>query len=210
MGASSLVPTISPAGGGSVSITLHDTYSDAHRTTYEYVITATAAAGYVFDHIEYTEQYEDLWDGGTKTETRTEYSSSFYYTETVDHDTYNHYGNYTLVSLTAYFRQTVTQYTITVSASPAAGGVVSGGGTYNAGSTCTVYATPNQGYIFVGWWESGTRVSGLYNYSFTVTGNRTLVAHFHAPTNLLVNSFNKSSPVQLCYDPTTGKLVADF
>ena len=29
-------------------------------------------------------------------------------------------------------------------------------------------------------------------------------------TNLLVNSFNKSSPAQLVYDPTTNKLVADF
>lgn len=30
------------------------------------------------------------------------------------------------------------------------------------------------------------------------------------PTNLLVNSFNRSSPVTLVYDPTTNQLVADY
>ena len=36
-------------------------------------------------------------------------------------------------------------------------------------------------------------------------------AVFSCPaTNLLVNSFNKSSPVQLVYDPATNLLVADF
>lgn len=30
------------------------------------------------------------------------------------------------------------------------------------------------------------------------------------PTNLLVNSFNRSTPVQLVHDPTTNLLVADY
>lgn len=42
-----------------------------------------------------------------------------------------------------------------------------------------------------------------------------VVAYFeeipvHVPTHLLVNSFSKSTPVQLVYDPTTNLLVADF
>ena len=44
---------------------------------------------------------------------------------------------------------------------------------------------------------------------------KTLTYHVEAvfsrpATNLLVNSFNKSSPVQLVYDPATNLLVADF
>src|SRR5262249_7233138 len=42
-----------------------------------------------------------------------------------------------------------TQYTVAVSASPSAGGTVSGGGTFAAGSSQTVTATANIGYSFV-------------------------------------------------------------
>jgi hypothetical protein len=40
-------------------------------------------------------------------------------------------------------------YTITVSANPTNGGTVTGGGTYNEGTYCSVFATPNSGYEFV-------------------------------------------------------------
>ena len=36
------------------------------------------------------------------------------------------------------------------------------------------------------------------------------VVFVRVPTHLLVNSFNKSSPVQLVYDPATNLLVADY
>ena len=56
-----------------------------------------------------------------------------------------------------------------------------------------------------------------YEYAYPNTSDNTytrivsVVATFvRAKTHLLVNSFNKSSPVQLCYDPTTGLLVADY
>jgi len=69
-------------------------------------------------------------------------------------------------------------YTITTSASPVAGGLTSGGGVYNSGSNVTVVATANGGYAFVNWTESGSPVSANASYSFTVSGNRTLVANF--------------------------------
>ena len=69
-------------------------------------------------------------------------------------------------------------YTVSVSANPSAGGTVSGGGTYNHGQSCTVTATPATGYQFVNWKENGNVVSTNANYTFTVTGNHTLVAHF--------------------------------
>lgn len=42
----------------------------------------------------------------------------------------------------------------------------------------------------------------------TITGLKAVFVR--GPTNLLVNSFNKSSPVQLVYDPATHRLVADY
>ena len=69
-------------------------------------------------------------------------------------------------------------HTIGVSASPAAGGTVSGGGTFASGTSQTVIATPNSGYNFVNWTESGSPVSASASYNFTLTGDRTLVANF--------------------------------
>jgi hypothetical protein len=71
------------------------------------------------------------------------------------------------------------QYTITVSANPSNGGSVTGGGTYNQGASCTVTATPASNYTFANWTENGNVASTQANYTFTVTGNRTLVANFN-------------------------------
>ncbi len=73
---------------------------------------------------------------------------------------------------------TEPNYTITVSASPSNGGTVSGAGIYQDGSTCTLTATANTGYTFNNWTENSTVVSTNANYTFTVTGNRNLVANF--------------------------------
>jgi hypothetical protein len=49
---------------------------------------------------------------------------------------------------------------------------------YTEGQSCTVTATPNSGYTFANWKENGTVVSTNANYTFTVNGNRSLVANF--------------------------------
>ena len=84
-------------------------------------------------------------------------------------------GNRTLV---ANFQAQPQQFTINVSANPTNGGSVTGGGNYNQGTSCTVTATANIGYTFTNWTENGNVVSTNANYSFIVTGNRTLVANF--------------------------------
>ena len=92
------------------------------------------------------------------------------------------------------------QYTVNVSANPTIGGSVTGGGTYNQGQSCTVTATPNAGYSFTNWTENGNVVSTNRNYTFTVTGNRTLVANFQAqPQN-----FN----ITVSANPSNGGSVA--
>jgi hypothetical protein len=54
---------------------------------------------------------------------------------------------------------TITQHTLTLYSSPAEGGTVSGGGTYNDGTTVTMSATPNSGYAFKEWRQGS--VDGL-------------------------------------------------
>lgn len=78
--------------------------------------------------------------------------------------------------------------TISVSASPAAGGSVSGAGTYPCATTVTVLATPNDGYTFVNWTEGATVVSTSASYAVTVTGDRALVAHFTPAISYLVTT----------------------
>ena len=97
----------------------------------------------------------------------------------------------------ANFTAQTQQYNITVSANPTNGGTVTGGGTYQQGQSCTVHATAATGYTFLRWTENGTQVSTNANYSFTVTGNRTLVAQFQQQTYTITATA----------DPTTGGTV---
>ena len=63
-------------------------------------------------------------------------------------------------------------------AMPANAGVITGSGSFPQGSTHTVTAAANAGYTFVNWLENGAVVSTNASYTFTITGNRTLVAVF--------------------------------
>lgn len=70
------------------------------------------------------------------------------------------------------------QYTITVNANNDVWGSVSGGGTYNAGTACTITATPASGYQFLSWKKNGMVVSTNAAYTFTVSENATYTAFF--------------------------------
>ncbi len=74
-------------------------------------------------------------------------------------------------------------YTVLVSASPEAGGTVSGGGTYTENTYVTVTAAAKEGYRFVKWTEDGSAVSDSADYAFTVTADRTLTAVFEKETS---------------------------
>ena len=91
-------------------------------------------------------------------------------------------GNPTTITMnanhTARANFQLNSYTISVSANPTAGGTVSGGGTYSHGQSCTVTASTNTGYTFNGWYEGNTQVSSNSSYTFTVSGERTLVAKY--------------------------------
>ena len=80
---------------------------------------------------------------------------------------------------------------ITVTAHPNNGGTVTGEGSFLIGRSCTVTATPNEGYTFVNWTENGAVVSTGATYTFTVEGGRNLVANFsfNTPTGAIDGKF---------------------
>jgi hypothetical protein len=85
--------------------------------------------------------------------------------------------NSNYITLTTLAAQPST-YTLSLSSSPAGAGTLSGGGTFNEGTTVTAHAAPNAGYSFVNWTEGGVQVSASASYTFNITSNRNLVANF--------------------------------
>ncbi|MCQ2308280.1 MAG: leucine-rich repeat protein [Bacteroidales bacterium] len=81
---------------------------------------------------------------------------------------------------------------ITASANNPDYGTVSGAGFFADGEICSLVATPNIGYAFVNWTENNVEVSTDAEYSFTVTGDRNLVANFAIQTFEIVASVNNS------------------
>ena len=129
-------------------------------------LTATAATGYTFTN----------W-----TENGTQVSTQANYTFTVE-------GNRNLVA-----NFTLNTYTITATANPTNGGMVTGAGTFNHGASCTLTATAATGYTFTNWTENGSVVSSNANYTFTVQSNRNLVANFTLNTYTITATANPTN-----------------
>jgi len=91
-------------------------------------------------------------------------------------------------TLVANFSQIV--YNVSITSSPTSGGTTNGAGPYGSGSTANIIATPATGYRFVNWTRNGAIVSTSANYSFTVTGNTTLVANFAVASYTITTSVN--------------------
>ena len=124
-------------------------------------LTAMANTGYTF--VNWT------WNG---TQVSTNATYSFTVTETA--------------AYVAHF--TLNSYTVSVTADPANGGTVTGGGNYVYGQSCTIQATPAAGYTFINWTENGSQVSTQASFTFTVEGNRNFVAHFSSQSYIITAS----------------------
>ena len=191
--------------GGSV-VSTNPTYSFtanaagtyvAHFTLNSYAITATA----------------NPTAGGTVTGANT-YNHGASCTLTATPATGYDFINWTkggqIVSTNASYSFTVTEagaytanfqlksYNITATATPTAGGTVTGANTYNHGATCTLVATPNTGYTFVNWKKGNTVVSTNASYSFTVTEAGSYTATFS------LNSY----AITATANPTAGGTVS--
>lgn len=69
--------------------------------------------------------------------------------------------------------------TVTLSASPEAGGVVIGEGTYHYGDVVSISADANEGYTFENWTRGDGVTITTAEYSFTVVEDVAFVANFH-------------------------------
>lgn len=79
-------------------------------------------------------------------------------------------------------------FTISVMIEPENGGSITGAGEYVSGSTCTLTASPNDGYTFLYWTENGEQVSSDIEYTFNVSSDRNLMAHFTSLYAIAVSS----------------------
>lgn len=79
-------------------------------------------------------------------------------------------------------------YTIAASEAPAGSGTIAHTGLYPDQSAAPLIATPNAGFAFVNWTENGEVISTNASYTFTVTGDRTLVANFSAGSVITTTS----------------------
>ena len=110
--------------------------------------------------------------------------------------------NGTVVSTSASYTFTVTEagayvanfvpntHIITLTANPSSGGTLTGAGEYDHGASCTITATPRNGYTFLRWTKNGTQVSTNPSYTFTVTADATYVAHFQINTYQITATAN--------------------
>ena len=166
------VSSVSNVGGESEIL-----WSDCITKGTEYTITASASpsnAGTVSGGGSY-------WGGSTCTLTATAHTGYTFVNWTQNGNAVSTSPTYSFaVSASgAYVANfTLNSYNITVAANPAAGGTVTGAGTYNHGASCTLTATPNANYNFVNWTKNGTIVSSNPTYTFSVTSDGNYIANF--------------------------------
>lgn len=81
-------------------------------------------------------------------------------------------------TIEARFREPAARHNVTASVSPSGSGTVSGTGSFEEGSNCTVVATAAAGFRFKEWQKNGAQVSTSASYTFAVTEDVALVAIF--------------------------------
>jgi len=140
-----------------------------------YTLTYNANGGSVSPtskSITYNSQY-----GSLPTPTRTGYNFDGWYTSIsggtriTSTSTYSTAGNSTI-----YAHWTIQSFTVTLSIGDSGIASVSGGGTYNYGSTVTISANVKSGYSFSHWSDG----SAYASMRFTITSNLTLKAYSQA------------------------------
>ena len=85
-------------------------------------------------------------------------------------------------TIEARFKAPAARHTVSASVNPNGSGTVSGTGSYEEGSNCTVVATAAAGYRFKKWQKNGAQVSTSASYTFAVNEDVALVAVFEQAT----------------------------
>jgi len=117
-------------------------------------------------------------------------------------------------NVTATANYTIKTYTITASPNNASYGTVKITGAGTCGSTITLTASPNAGYNFDGWYESGIPLTASTVYIFTVSSTRTLEARFkqveyHTITIIEPTQTDFSSGTLANVTATNGNITLD-
>jgi hypothetical protein len=73
----------------------------------------------------------------------------------------------------------IPNYVVSLIANPPESGTLSGNGTFQSGSTVNISATPNSGFTFNNWSINSNTVSTDNPYSFSLTGDTSLVGNFN-------------------------------
>ncbi len=125
-------------------------------------------------------------------------------------------------NLTAVFSPVKKHFVITATASPKEGGFTSGTGEYEENTTIQLQATPNAGYKFHSWLETGVMVDYWPDYQFKVKANRNLVAMFMPDDVTDIKGIDTRNPdfrlypnpakdqVNLSIPDITGKLLIEI
>ncbi len=120
---------------------------------------------------------------------------TFHYTAVNGSDTYE--GN---ISITPD-----QIFTVTVAANNANYGTVTGGGEFHYGQSCTVNATPVDGYMFTSWVIDGSLASTSASYTFNVTDHTNLVANF--AEGVMIGSGTETNNLLPSYSYYTNSLT---
>lgn len=92
--------------------------------------------------------------------------------------------------------QGVSMLEYSVNLTAGTGGTAEGSGTFENDSFALIFAKPNPGYIFDGWYENGQILNGVSQcYVMTVDANRTIEARFK-PNDLKISDVKISGSLQ--------------
>lgn len=94
-----------------------------------------------------------------------------------------------IIRYTAFFTQVIS--TVSLQANPPGGGVLSGGGLYQAGTNIVLSATPNAGWVFTGWNDGSTNMSRTIVVPVT---NISYTANFIWNTNVAIVTLLAAPP----------------
>jgi hypothetical protein len=94
-------------------------------------------------------------------------------------------------NLVANFASNTPAYTVSAQINPAAGGTVSGLGSFTTGTMVVLNATANSGYTFSNWTANGMIASTASKYSFILTNDCSVAANFSR--SAVIGNINSNS-----------------
>ena len=100
---------------------------------------------------------------------------------------------------------TKVDHMISVKADPSDGGAVAGGGAVRDGASATVSASPNNNFVFKGWYEGGNLVSNSGQYALSnISTDHNLVAKFERKSCYIRTSVNDTNAGSVTQSASIG------